>query len=77
MEKYPIDRMDLPEFITMNRKGQIVIDSRVKGWDALMPFIEDAVKWSGDEENDTDEEIDWLEVFEEWDAYQLKVYKSA
>lgn len=61
---FPVDIEDLPDYIWLNKRGQLVIDSRVKNWDWLITTIEDAIKYSGDAEEDNDEEIDWIEVFE-------------
>ena len=64
VKAFPIEIEDLPDYIWLNKKGQLVIDSRVKHWEWLFTTIEDAIKYSGDAEEENDEEIDWVEVFE-------------
>lgn len=61
---FPRDIEFLPEYILLNKKGQLFIDPRVKNWDWLIPTIEDAIKYNGDADEGNDEEIDWIEVFE-------------
>ena len=73
---FPIDIEDLPEYIWLNKRGHLVIDSRVKNWDWLIPTIEDAIKYSGDADEENDEEIDWIEVFENVDAMLLEREKT-
>ena len=65
---FPLDIEELPDHIYLNKKGQLVIDSRVKNWDWLIPTIEDAIKYSGDADEENDEEIDWIEVFDNAEA---------
>jgi hypothetical protein len=73
---FPIDIEDLPEYIWLNKKGQLVIDSRVKNWGWLIPTIEDAIKYSGDADEENDEEIDWIEVFENAESILLEREKT-
>ena len=55
---FPLDIEELPDHIY----------SRVKNWDWLIPTIEDAIKYSGDADEENDEEIDWIEVFDNAEA---------
>lgn len=69
MIRFPEDKESLPLYIWLNNRGQLVIDSQVKGWNDIIPFIEDNICDSPKEQG---EEIWWFQVFSDYEQWILK-----
>ena len=76
MNKWPLHREEVESLIWMNNASQIVIDSRLIGWKELMVFVEDNIIDTSNYHDDGtpgySEDIDWNQVWEDYDEWLSK-----
>ncbi len=67
MKNKYVDRDFIEENIWVNKKGDIVYNSRVGNIEDLIPFIEDNIYYSGDSQDDDGDKINWTQVWKDYD----------
>lgn len=66
-------RDEIEENIWIDSKGRIVVDSRLKAYEEIIPFIEDNLCYEVDEDGECSEGINWENVWRDVDKHNLKI----